>query len=388
MNRVDAGVRQGVVLLAAAIMPVMAVVSLVPVLPLLLAEFGQVSGADYLVPIAITVPALCIALLSPLAGLLIDRVGRKRLMVLALFCYALFGIVPWFMRELQALLAARILLGATEAVIMTTSTTLIADYFDGVKRERWIARQMVVVSLAAIVLVGLGGWLGEVLGSRGPFLLYLLGLPIALAAAVFLFEPDRREAIRATAVELPGRGIFGLLGVTFAVSLVFYTLLVQLGPLLEEKGRATPGMIGGAGAVLNLGMAIGAAAFQWLKHHTGAGLLAVGLIVSAAGFIGAALSTSFMVVTLMATIAAVGSGLLLPNMLAWILRGLAASHRGRVTGGWTGAFFLGQFVAPLVATALLPAVGSLANVLLIYAVACVVAALVALRHTKRQGERT
>src|SRR5690606_27510757 len=207
---------------------VMAAVSLVPVLPLLLAEFAQISGADYLVPMAVTVPALCIALLSPLAGVRVDRVGRKRLMVLALFCYALFGIIPWFMRELPALLAARILLGATEAVIMTTATTLIADYFEGVKRERWIARQMVVVSLAAIVLVGLGGWLGDALGSRGPFLLYLLGLPIAVAAALLLFEPDRREAMRATSMALPGRNVFGLLGITFAISLVFYTLLVQL----------------------------------------------------------------------------------------------------------------------------------------------------------------
>jgi MFS family permease len=380
-----AGARQGVVLLAAAIMPVMAVVSLVPVLPLLLAEFGQVPGADYLVPMAVTVPALCIALLSPLAGLLIDRVGRKRLMVLALFCYALFGLIPWFMRELPALLAARVLLGATEAVIMTTATTLIADYFEGVQRERWISRQMVVVSLAAIALSGLGGGLGDAFGSRGPFLLYLLGLPIAAAAAVFLFEPERRSAVAAAASGVIGRSIFGLLGITFAISLVFYTLLVQLGPLLEEKLPATPGMIGIASAVLNLGMAIGAATFQWLKQHTGARLLTLGLLLSALGFTGAALAESFALVTAMATLAAVGSGLLLPNMLAWILRGLPASHRGRVTGGWTGAFFLGQFVAPLVATALLPIVGTLAKVLLIYAVGCVLAAVVALRHSRFQG---
>lgn len=379
MSTLHAGARQGIVLLAAAILPVMAVVSLVPVLPLLLAEFAAVPGADYLVPMAVTIPALCIALLSPVAGLLIDRVGRKRLMVVALLCYAVFGILPWFMQTLQALVAARILLGATEAVIMTTATTLIADYFEGASRERWIARQMVVVSLAAIVLVALGGILGDVLGSRGPFLLYLLGLPVAVAAALLLFEPDRRAAEGSAGLQLPGRDVFGLLGITFAVSLVFYTLLVQLGPVLEEKGPATPGMIGGAGAVLNLGMAIGAALFQYFKQHAGRPLLAAGLLVSALGFIGAALASNFVVVSALATLAAVGSGLLLPNMLAWTLRGLPASHRGRVTGGWTGAFFLGQFVAPLVATALLPWVGSLANVLLIYAVACVLAALIALQ---------
>src|SRR5690606_3091218 len=297
LSTLHAGARQGIVLLAAAILPVMAVVSLVPVLPLLLAEFAAVPGADYLVPMAVTIPALCIAVLSPVAGLLIDRVGRKRLMVVALLCYAVFGILPWFMQTLHALVAARILLGATEAVIMTTATTLIADYFEGATRERWIARQMVVVSLAAIVLVALGGILGDVLGSRGPFLLYLLGLPVAVAAALLLFEPDRRAPEGGAGLQLPGRDVFGLLGITFAVSLVFYTLLVQLGPVLEEKGPATPGMIGGAGAVLNLGMAIGAALFQYFKQHAGRTLLAAGLLISAVGFIGAALASNFVVVS-------------------------------------------------------------------------------------------
>jgi MFS family permease len=369
----QAGARQGIVLLATAILPVMAVVSLVPVLPLLLAEFSNVPGADYLVPASITVPALFIAILSPVAGLLIDRVGRKRLMVVALVLYAAFGILPWFMQSLQGLLAARILLGATEAVIMTTSTTLIADYFEGEQRERWIARQMVVVSLAAIVLAALGGILGDVFGSRGPFLLYLLGLPAALAAALLLFEPDRRQAM-AEKVNVPWREVGGLLGITLAVALVFYTLLVQLGPLLEEKGPATPGQIGGASAALNLGMAVGAGMFQYLKKHAGQRLLALGLLVTAVGFIGAALGSAFVLVVVMAMVAAVGSGLMLPNMLAWILRGKPASHRGRVTGSWTGAFFLGQFVAPLVATALLPVTGSLGKVLLVYAVACLIAA--------------
>ena len=71
-----AGARQGIVLLLASVMPIMAIISLVPVLPLLLEEFGDVAGAEVLVPIALTIPALCVALLSPVAGWLADRVGR------------------------------------------------------------------------------------------------------------------------------------------------------------------------------------------------------------------------------------------------------------------------------------------------------------------------
>ena len=78
-----AGTRHGIMILATSIMPVMAIIALVPVLPMLLKEFASVKGHPFLVPIALTVPALCVALFSPVAGWLSDRLGRKNLLVAA-----------------------------------------------------------------------------------------------------------------------------------------------------------------------------------------------------------------------------------------------------------------------------------------------------------------
>lgn len=86
--------RHGLILMLAAVMPTMAIIALVPVLPLLLREFADVPGAAVLVPMALTVPALCVALFSPLAGWLSDRLGRKRLLIGALVGYAGFGRSP------------------------------------------------------------------------------------------------------------------------------------------------------------------------------------------------------------------------------------------------------------------------------------------------------
>ena len=78
----------GIILVLAAIMPAMAIISLVPVMPLLGREFAGVSGSEALVPIALTIPALCVALFSPLAGWLSDRIGRKMLLFFSLLGYA------------------------------------------------------------------------------------------------------------------------------------------------------------------------------------------------------------------------------------------------------------------------------------------------------------
>ncbi len=196
-----ASTRHGILLLIASVMPTMAIISLVPVLPLLMGEFSSVPGSQFIVPMALTIPALCVALFAPLVGWLADRTGRKNLLVGALFLYAAVGTLPLFLTDLYHILIARVGLGIAEAAIMTVATTMLGDYFEGEKRKRWISAQIAVVSLSAIFLIAIGGLLGELFGSRGPFLLYLVAFPIAIAAKFILFEP----AVTAGAVPLPQR---------------------------------------------------------------------------------------------------------------------------------------------------------------------------------------
>jgi MFS family permease len=364
-----AGNRHGVVILATSVMPIMAIISLIPVLPLLMREFAGVSFSVFLVPIALTVPALCVALFSPLAGWLSDRLGRKKLLVTALVLYAAFGIVPWFLDDLFQIVAARIALGLVEAVIMTVSTALIGDYFEGERREKWIALQVAVGSIAAIALIAVSGGLAEAFGSRGPFLLYLLALPAALTAAIVLFEPPVTAArIASTGTTFPYRTVLPLVLTTLFVGIVFYTVNVQLGPILELSGPVSPGAIGLIGALLNLAIGAGTFVFHRLKQHAGPQLLMLGLIVAALGYAGMGLTGELAALSAFAVLACAGSGIMLPTMLAWTMKSLPPETRGRGIGIWTGAFFLGQFLAPLMATALTRVTGNLATSLLAYAV--------------------
>lgn len=374
----NATAKQGIILLLASVMPIMAINSLIAVLPLLLAEFGATAGSEFLVPVALTIPALCVALFSPLAGWLSDRTGRKRLLVGALIAYAVVGFLPYVLTDLKHIIAARFVLGITEAAIMTVATTLIGDYFQGEMREKWIAMQVGFGSIAAIILVAAGGFLGEAFGSRGPFLLYIVALPIAVAAAVILFEP-REEApeIDAADANFPLGSIMPLILITFAVGLLFYSIIVQLGQILQLGGPASPAMIGIAGAGANIGMVLGSFFYRRLNERTGPPLLAAGLLICAVGYAGIALAPSFLVIAGAAIVTCIGCGILLPNMLAWTMRLIPPEKRGRGTGLWTGAFFFAQFTAPLITTAMAKQIGSMPAVLAIYAALALGGALVA-----------
>ena len=379
---------QGVILMIASVLPAMAIVSLVPVMPLLLREFAEVRGSHYLVPIALTIPALCVAIFSPFMGWLSDRVGRKLVLVCALLVYAGLGLLPYFLSDLKQIIASRVGLGIAEAAIMTIATALIGDYFQGDARQRWIALQVGIVSLSAILLIAIGGALGEILGSRGPFLLYLLALPVAGGAALLLFEPGTQQQEVQSDVVFPWGRVLSLMAITLAASILFYTIVVQLGPLLTAVGVASPAIIGVTGAGVNFGHVIGSFTFHRLKSWSGPALLAVGFGIATAGYLGIGLSENFPTRAVAAMIGSVGAGMLLPTLLSWILRELPAPVRGRGTGLWAGTFFLGQFIAPIVAVALSGQLGGkLINVILLYSVLAAAATLSSLYFAKKRGER-
>ncbi len=379
-----ASTKHGLILLLAAVMPPMAIVSLVPVLPLLLEEFASVNGSEFLVPIAMTVPALCVALFSPVAGWLSDRVGRKNLLVLALVIYAAIGFVPFFLSDLKQIIAARVGLGLAEAIIMTIATALIGDYFVGKERERWVGRQIATVSLSAIVLIALGGILGQTLGSRGPFLLYLLALPVALIAAVILFEPARStDHAEQDNESLPLARILPILMTTLFVGIVFYTMIVKLGEILGLIATVSPAQIGAIGAGANIGVAAGSMVFSRMRGASGPTLLLTGLTLAAIGYLGTGLSGSLVVTSIAVIVATLGFGIMLPTLLTWMLLLLPEDVRGRGTGLWTGVFFFGQFFAPLLAAGLEIQLGGLANLLLMFSALCAISVIIA--AVKRRG---
>lgn len=379
----SASTKHGLILLMAAVMPPMAIISLIPVLPLLMREFGGVEGSQFLVPMALTIPALCVALFSPIAGWISDRVGRKNLLIITLLIYAAVGVMPYFMSDLKHIIAARVGLGLAEAVIMTIATALIGDYFTGKERERWIGLQFATVSLSAIVLIAVGGILGEVIGSRGPFLLYLLAIPVALLVAFVLFEPNRsadNETERGA--KLPFARILPLLMTTLFVGIIFYTVMVKLGEILGLNADVSPGQIGAIGAGANIGVAVGTVLFRSIKGGSGPMLVLIGLALAAVGYLGAGLSGSLATTAVSIVIASIGFGMLLPTMLTWVLQLLPVDVRGRGTGLWTGIFFFGQFFAPLLAALLQSKMGGLEVLLLLYAGLCAIGVVIAATRLK------
>jgi MFS family permease len=188
-----AGALQGVLLILPITMAVMGLAVLSPVLPTMQAHFQNQPGVEVLVPLALTLPALCVALLSPVAGFVVDWFGRRKALLGALVLYAAVGTLPLFLDSLIAIVVSRGFLGVTEAVIVIASTTLIGDYFQDAEREKWLANQTAVASISAIFLFAIGGALGN-LGWRAPFAVYSVSLLYVIGLLLWTWESRLSEA--------------------------------------------------------------------------------------------------------------------------------------------------------------------------------------------------
>jgi MFS family permease len=353
----QAGLPQLVLLLAGSCLSVLGAVLIAPVLPQMTDHFAGVPGADVLVPIVLTVPALIIGLTAPFAGFIADRIDRKRVLIVAMAGYTVFGTAPLYLDTLGSIIGSRVLVGLCEAAIMTCCTTLIADYWSGPRRSRYLGLQTLLASVSATVFLGLGGALGSS-GWRTPFWLYLVAIVLAVPMALFIWQPSSPGTSRELP-PIPWRQLRVPCLVTLVGGVVFYALIVELSFVLDEAGVTATATIGALSALMSLATAIAAGSFAKLSGRTPRELLPVAFGLSAAGFLVIWSSGSVAVITAGAVLTGAGTGLLLPVLLTWATNGLKFAERGRGTGLWTGTLFIGQFLSPVLITGLAGAVGGL-----------------------------
>src|SRR3712207_4655260 len=287
-----AGLPQALVLLLSSCLAVLGAVLLAPVLPRIQDAFAGTPGVEALAPIVLTAPALVIGLTAMIAGRIVDRVGRKRLLVASLVVYAFVGTAPLWLPSLQLIVASRVLLGLTEAAIMTCCTTLLADYFHGSLREKYFGLQVVFTTVAATIFFAVGGALGSA-DWRAPFWLYVVSLPLAVAAAKLIWQPaPRAQAAARKLPALPWRRLRAPLGASLGGGLIFYVLIVQLSFKLDDIGVESTAVNGAASAIGSIGTAVGGFLFaRWAKLGP-AVLVPLAFVLSGIGIIGLGISSA------------------------------------------------------------------------------------------------
>lgn len=341
----------------AASLTTMANATISPALAGLQALFADSDHSDLLIPLLVSAPSLTVVLFAPLAGILTDNLGRRWMLLLGVLLFVASGTAGYFLADLEMIFGSRLILGVAVAMIMTSQTALVGDYFSGNNRTILTGLQTSARNFGGFIFISLAGWLA-VFSPKLPFVIYGLAalfLPFMWTA---LYEPKLSRGKSSHAFEEssdePSNWIvpFALLTLLQMITnMIFFIMPTQLPFYLDALGYESSVMTGvtlgaltlaGGFIALVYGRIIEALGFS-ATYALAYGLMATGFALLPQG------ATQPM---LLAGAVAIGSGfaLAMPNFVAIALQLAPHTRRGIVGGILTTAVFLGQFVSPLVAT--------------------------------------
>jgi EmrB/QacA subfamily drug resistance transporter len=260
-------------------------------------------------------------------GLLGDRFGRKKMLLVALVGYAGGSVLAALSTTAGMFIAAQAVLGLGAALVIPLVLSGIAVMFSAEERPRavgiWAAANFVALPLGPIV----GGWILSNFWWGWVFLMNLPFLALAIVAVVILLPESRSE-------RPPALDPFGVL--TSSVGLGVLTFgLVKAGQDGWGSAAALAGMLGGAAllvvfalweravdrrapgrALVDLSL-FGSARFTWGTIIAGLGIFAFfGLLFATPQYFQAVLGTD-----------AMGSGIRLLPLLGGMMVGAGLADR-------------------------------------------------------------
>lgn len=162
----------------------------IPVLPTIMNEL-HLSGK--MVGYLVSAFAFAQLLLSPSAGIWVDKYGRKPLIVIGLLLFGFSELLFGLGKTVEVLFASRILGGISAALIMPAVTAFIADITTLEKRSKAMGYMSAAISTGFIIGPGIGGFLA-IIGTRVPFFAAAgLGIVAAILSFIALKEPERHK---------------------------------------------------------------------------------------------------------------------------------------------------------------------------------------------------
>ncbi|MEY2372546.1 MULTISPECIES: MFS transporter [Lysinibacillus] len=324
----------------------------IPVLPTIMNEL-HISGS--VVGYMVAAFAITQLIASPIAGKLVDTIGRKVMIVAGLFIFGLSEFLFGFGRSVEILFVSRMLGGVSAAFIMPAVTAYIADITTLAQRPKALGYMSAAISTGFIIGPGIGGFLAEI-GTRVPFYAAgVLGLFAAILSFLFLKEPARATDNEEAAPSMLGsvKRVFSplyfipfILIFVLSFGLAAFESLFSL--FVDHKFAFTPSdiaiIITGSGIVGALAQLI---LFDWLTKKMGEiNVIRYSLILSAVLTFAMTIVSHYFAILFVTFFIFVGFDLIRPAVTSYLSK-IAGNEQGFV-GGMNSMFTsLGNIFGPI-----------------------------------------
>ena len=395
-------------LVLVAMLNVLGGAAVAPALPAISEAFPEASEA--VVSLVITLPSLAVALSGLFVGIIADRIGKARTLIISLVLFTVMGLSGLIAPTLELLLLGRFILGIAIAGIATASAALASEYYDEGTRAKVYGWQSAASGVSVLILETSGGFL-SLLGWRAPFLVYFVGLLLFILAAVFIREanqlPSAETALKSSASpEAPfdinhqivsasesrsnqsalktlGFVVVACLVAAFLSQTMSYLVPSKMPYLITSFGESSlvSGLFLGGFGIANI---IGSLASPRLQVQVPHSLMVCCCFISMAlGCVLMSVAPGIWVVLTGAVFIGLGVGCVTPLLMALVAARSTHETSGKHMGALAMACNLGQFACTLLAGTVMAFAGTQQAVFAVAALIGVAAAIMALILRKR-----
>jgi len=349
-------IRNPILILSFALVVVMLGFGMVmPIFPFYIAEFGA-GGTE--LGMLIATASLLEFIFGPFWGGVSDRIGRKPVLGIGMFGFALSTFLFGISTELWMLFASRALSGVLSAAAITTALAYVSDSTPEAERGGGMGKLGAAMAFGVILGPGIGGWLASDSLSTPFFIASALAI-FALLMIIFILPeslPADKRQTNGKLLSFDWRGLWGALSSPIGVLLIMLMLFsfaltnfeAVFGLYALDKYAYGPEQVGTILMVVALVSTIGKAALtgpatrRWGEPT----VIKVSLLAGSLGYLVLLWANSYITILLATAFFIMSKTLLRPATFALISKRSTAGQG--VTMGLSNSFMsLGRIFGPL-----------------------------------------
>lgn len=197
-----------------------------PVLAQIQEHFSSVSTS--LVQMLITAPSLVGMVFALVSGVLVTKISKKKLLLIAAAVAFATGIIPYFVDSFGLLLAMRMVYGFSLGLATALNTAVVAEWFEGDARVVAMGVQSASVGTGIAITTAGAGWLGAS-GFTNSYFINIIGAISFVLILICLPETGVAKAEGDNKVRVNGR-VFqvAFLGLLEYIFLISYTTNISM----------------------------------------------------------------------------------------------------------------------------------------------------------------
>lgn len=296
---------------------------------------------------SIVAPSFAIA--SPMAGILVDRVGYRPIYAGSILLFVACGLIPFLSTYLALILAGRVILGIATAGALTAGLKGIGS-FPAHMRATLFGFQGMVGGISAVLIFPVVGFLSH-WGWQAPYVVHALGL---LVLPLVLRLPQQHEPIdeRSTHRDRNRSGLLGGLNVSLCLFAATVGLLLFISNLVTPFYLISIGIRQAALASIPLTAAaiaaiLGAAAYGYLHRRLlTAGVFSAAALLTGAGLMMAGASANLPMFTTGTFLMGCGLSICSANLNTAAVQA-NPTESGKALGAIVGAMYFAPILLPL-----------------------------------------